>query len=114
MNGLLMFAFTARRRGTDIRQIMMPFGSPTKVKEKVHQILKVCGTPEGGIIAGEGIKCVSGEYRPCTKRSSSTAQGILTEKRHGGGPAKSIAPVSREHMTRERTSWNRYTFPIIR
>ncbi len=37
---------------TDIdRQHVMPFGSPSQVKEEVHRVFEACGTPEGGIIA---------------------------------------------------------------
>jgi uroporphyrinogen-III decarboxylase len=37
---------------TDIdRQHVMPFGSPSQVKEEVHRVFESCGTPDGGIIA---------------------------------------------------------------
>jgi uroporphyrinogen decarboxylase len=37
---------------TDIdRQRVLPFGSPSEVKEEVHRTFAACGTPEGGIIA---------------------------------------------------------------
>jgi len=37
---------------TDIdRQHVMPFGSPSQVKEEVHAVFEACGTPDGGIIA---------------------------------------------------------------
>jgi uroporphyrinogen decarboxylase len=37
---------------TDIdRQYVMPFGSPTEVKEEVQRTFEACGGPEGGIIA---------------------------------------------------------------
>jgi uroporphyrinogen decarboxylase len=37
---------------TDIdRQQVLPFGSPSEVKEEVHRVFEVCGGPEGGIIA---------------------------------------------------------------
>jgi uroporphyrinogen decarboxylase len=37
---------------TDIdRQHIMPFGSPSQVKEEVHRVFEACGTPDGGIIA---------------------------------------------------------------
>jgi hypothetical protein len=37
---------------TDIdRQTILPFGSPAEVKAEVRRVFKVCGTPEGGIIA---------------------------------------------------------------
>ncbi len=37
---------------TDIdRQRVLPFGSPTQVKEEVHRTFEACGTSEGGIIA---------------------------------------------------------------
>jgi uroporphyrinogen decarboxylase len=37
---------------TDIdRQHVMPFASPSQVKEEIHHVFEACGTPEGGIIA---------------------------------------------------------------
>lgn len=37
---------------TDIdRQHVMPFGSPSQVKEEVYQVFEACGTPDGGIVA---------------------------------------------------------------
>ena len=37
---------------TDIdRQHVMPFGSPSEVKEEVHRTFEACGTPDGGVIA---------------------------------------------------------------
>ena len=43
---------------TDIdRQHVMPFGSPSEVKEEVHRVFEACGTPDGGLIA-------CGEVRP--------------------------------------------------
>jgi len=37
---------------TDIdRQRVLPFGSPSEVKEEVYRTFEACGTPEGGIIA---------------------------------------------------------------
>lgn len=37
---------------TDIdRQYVLPFGSPSEVKEEVHRTFEACGGPEGGIIA---------------------------------------------------------------
>lgn len=37
---------------TDIdRQHLLPFGSPSQVKEEVHRVFEACGTPEGGIVA---------------------------------------------------------------
>jgi len=37
---------------TDIdRQKVMPFGSPSQVKEEVHKVFEMLGTPKGGIIA---------------------------------------------------------------
>ncbi len=37
---------------TDIdRQHVMPFGSPSQVKEEVHRTFEACGTPSGGLIA---------------------------------------------------------------
>jgi len=37
---------------TDVdRQHVMPFGSPSEVKEEVHRTFEACGTPEGGIVA---------------------------------------------------------------
>ena len=40
------------RARTDIdRQHVMPFASPSQVKEDVHRVFEVCGTSEGGISA---------------------------------------------------------------
>ena len=37
---------------TDIdRQHVMPFASPSQVKEEVHRVFEACGTPDGGLIA---------------------------------------------------------------
>ena len=37
---------------TDIdRQRILPFGSPTQVKEEVHRTFEACGTPDGGLVA---------------------------------------------------------------
>jgi len=37
---------------TDIdRQRILPFGSPSEVKEEVHRTFEACGTPEGGLVA---------------------------------------------------------------
>jgi uroporphyrinogen-III decarboxylase len=37
---------------TDVdRQQVMPFGSPSQVKEEVHKVFHACGTEKGGIIA---------------------------------------------------------------
>jgi uroporphyrinogen decarboxylase len=37
---------------TDIdRQHVMPFASPSQVKEEIHHVFEACGTPDGGIIA---------------------------------------------------------------
>ena len=37
---------------TDIdRQYVMPFGSPSQVKEEVFRTFEVCGTKDGGIVA---------------------------------------------------------------
>lgn len=37
---------------TDIdRQYILPFGSPSQVKEEVYRTFEACGTPDGGIIA---------------------------------------------------------------
>ena len=37
---------------TDIdRQFVMPFGSPSQVKEEVQRVFEACGTPDGGLIA---------------------------------------------------------------
>jgi hypothetical protein len=37
---------------TDIdRQHVMPFASPSQVKEEIHHVFEACGTPDGGLIA---------------------------------------------------------------
>jgi uroporphyrinogen decarboxylase len=37
---------------TDIdRQRVVPFGSPSEVKEEVQRVFEACGTPDGGIVA---------------------------------------------------------------
>jgi uroporphyrinogen-III decarboxylase len=37
---------------TDIdRQYVLPFGSPSEVKEEVQRTFEACGTPDGGIVA---------------------------------------------------------------
>ena len=33
------------------RQHVMPFASPSQVKEEIHRVFEACGTPDGGIIA---------------------------------------------------------------
>jgi len=30
---------------------VMPFASPSQVKEEIHHVFEVCGTPDGGLIA---------------------------------------------------------------
>jgi uroporphyrinogen decarboxylase len=32
-------------------QHLLPFGSPSQIKEEVHRTFEVCGTPDGGLIA---------------------------------------------------------------
>ena len=37
---------------TDLdRQRVVPFGSPSEVKEEVHRVFEACGTPDGGVVA---------------------------------------------------------------